>query len=138
MAANLNIVVLAGNITKDVELRHTGSGTAVTEVTLAINNRYKGADGNWVEEPVFVDCTVWGRQAEVLNEYCRKGTPITIEGRLKLDTWEDKNTGQNRQKLRVNATRMQMNGDSQRPMESNSPAPAQGAQPVNSNDDYTF
>tara|TARA_Y100000004_G_scaffold174241_1_gene212794 strand:+ start:93 stop:500 length:408 start_codon:yes stop_codon:yes gene_type:complete len=119
--ANVNLVVIAGNVTRDIELRHTNSGKAVCEVGLAVNNRYKGQDGNWVEEPVFVDVTLWGRQAEIAEQYCRKGTNIHIEGELKLHQWQDKNSGQQRQKLKVTARRLQLLGDSQQAMSAQQP-----------------
>jgi single-strand DNA-binding protein len=110
MAASYNRVVLVGNITRDIELRQTkNKGTSVTDMGLAINEKYKDGDGNSVEETVFVDVTLWGRQAEVAAEYLGKGSPVLIEGRLKLDQWET-DDGQKRQKLKVTADRMQMLG----------------------------
>ncbi|MCG8650667.1 MAG: single-stranded DNA-binding protein, partial [Pirellulales bacterium] len=81
-------------------------GTAVTEIGLAVTDRRKNQSGEWVEEPVFVDVTLWGRTAEIASEYLSKGSPVFIEGRLKLDTWET--DGQKRSKLRVVCDRMQM------------------------------
>lgn len=106
--ASFNRVILVGNITRDIELRYTSGGTAVTEAGLAVNDRRKNQSGEWVEETTFVDVTLWGRQAEVANEYLSKGSPVLIEGRLKLDTWET--DGQKRSKLRVVGERMQMLG----------------------------
>jgi len=106
--ASFNRVILLGNLTRDVEIKYTQSGLAVTEVGLAVNDRRKDASGNWVEETTFVDVTLWGRTAEVASEYLSKGSPILIEGRLKLDTWETE--GQKRSKLRVVGERMQMVG----------------------------
>ena len=97
-----------GNLTRDVELRYTPSGTAVTEIGLAVNDRRKDANGQWVDETTFVDITLWGRTAEICNEYLGKGSGVLIEGRLKLDQWDDKQTGQKRSKLRVTGERMQM------------------------------
>ena len=105
--ASYNRVVLLGNLTRDPELRYIPSGTAVSEIGLAVNDRIKRND-QWVEEATFVDVTLWGRTAEVANEYLSKGSNILIEGRLKLDTWEK--DGQKRSKLRVVADRMQMVG----------------------------
>jgi single-strand DNA-binding protein len=85
-----------------------GSGIAVTEVGLAVNDRRKNANGEWVEETTFVDVTLWGRTAEVANQYLSKGSPMFIEGRLKLDSWEK--DGQKHSKLRVTCDRMQMLG----------------------------
>ncbi|EMI21280.1 single-strand binding protein [Rhodopirellula maiorica SM1] len=104
--ASYNRVVLVGNITRDIELKYTQGGTAVTEITIAVNDRRKSASGEWVEETTFVDVTLWGRTAEVASEYLSKGSPILVEGRLKLDMWET--DGQKRSKLRVIGERMQM------------------------------
>jgi single-strand DNA-binding protein len=106
--ASFNRVILVGNLTRDVELKYLQSGMAVTEIGLAVNNRRKAASGEWVEEPVFVDITLWGRTAEVASEYLGKGSSVLIEGRLKLDTWESE--GQKRSKLRVVGERLQMLG----------------------------
>ena len=106
--ASFNRVILVGNLTRDVDLKYLQSGTAVTEVGLAVNDRRKAASGEWVEETTFVDVTLWGRTAEVASEYLSKGSPILIEGRLKLDQWET--DGQKRSKLRVVADKMQMIG----------------------------
>jgi single-strand DNA-binding protein len=119
--ASFNRVILVGNLTRDPELRYTSSGTAVTDVGLAVNDRYKNAKGEWVDQPTFVDVTLWARTAEVASEYLSKGSPVLIEGRLKLDTWET-NDGQKRSKLHVVGERMQMlarlgEGGSQRPSE---------------------
>lgn len=103
--ASYNRVILVGNLTRDPELRYTPNGLAVSEIGLAVNDRVKRND-QWVDEPTFVDVTLWERTAEVANEYLSKGSPVLIEGRLKLDTWEK--DGQKRSKLRVVATKMQM------------------------------
>ena len=105
--ASYNRVVLVGNLTRDVDLRYTPSQTAVTDIGLAVNDRVK-RNNEWVDETTFVDVTLWGRQAEVANEYLSKGAPVLIEGRLKLDTWEQE--GQKRSKLRVVGEKMQMLG----------------------------
>ena len=105
--ASYNRVVLVGNLTRDVDLRYTPSQTAVTDIGLAVNDRVK-RNNEWVDEATFVDVTLWGRQAEVANEYLSKGAPVLIEGRLKLDTWEQE--GQKRSKLRVVGEKMQMLG----------------------------
>ena len=107
--ASYNRVILVGNLTRDPELRYIPSGTAVTDIGLAVNDRRKNASGEWVEETTFVDVTLWARQAEVASEYLSKGAPVLIEGRLKLDSWEN-NEGQKRSKLRVVSERMQMLG----------------------------
>ena len=106
--ASFNKVILMGNLTRDVELKYTSSQTAVTEVTLAVNDRKKGQDGQWQDETTFVDVTLWGRTAEIADQYLGKGSGVMIEGRLRLDQWEDKQTGQRRSRLRVTGERMQM------------------------------
>jgi single-strand DNA-binding protein len=106
--ASYNRVILVGNLTRDVELRYIASGTAVTDIGLAVNDRVKKND-QWVDETTFVDITLWGRTAEVANEYLNKGSSVLIEGRLKLDSWEN-NEGQKRSKLKVIGERMQMLG----------------------------
>jgi single-strand DNA-binding protein len=105
--ASFNRVVLLGNLTRDIELRYIGSGTAVTDIGLAVNDRVKKND-QWVDETTFVDITLWGRTAEVANEYLSKGSSVLIEGRLKLESWEK--DGQKRTKLKVIGERMQMVG----------------------------
>lgn len=106
--ASFNKVILVGNVTRDPELKYISSGTAVTEIGLAVNDRRKNASGEWVEETTFVDVTLWGRTAEVAGEYVTKGSPLLIEGRLKLDTWEKE--GKKNSKLRVVGERMQLLG----------------------------
>lgn len=93
--------MLIGNLTRDPEVRYTPKGTAVTDLGLAINRNYSTDDGDKREETTFVDITFWGRQAETLGQYMKKGRPLYVEGRLQLDTWDDKNTGQKRSKLKV-------------------------------------
>lgn len=106
--ASFNKVILVGNLTRDVELKHTGGGTPVAEIGLAINEKIKNQSGEWVESATFVDVTLWGRTAEVAGQYLRKGSPVLIDGRLKLDQWEK--DGQKRSKLSVVCERMQMLG----------------------------
>ena len=97
--ASYNRVILVGNLTRDPELRYIPSGMAVTEVGLAVNDRRKTATGEWVEDVTFVDVTAWARNAEIASEYLTKGSPVLIEGRLKLDSWEK--DGQKHSKLKV-------------------------------------
>ncbi len=106
--ASYNRVMLIGNLTRDIELRHTPGGTAVTDMGMAVNDRRKNAQGEWVDEVTYVDVTLWGRTAEVAGEYLRKGAPVFIEGRLKLDSWEAE--GQKKYKLRVVGERLQLLG----------------------------
>ena len=108
--ANLNKVQLIGNITRDPEVKYTPNGSAVTDLGLAINRFYTTETGEKREEVTFVDVTLWGRQAEIAGEYCKKGRSIYVEGRLQLDSWEDKATGQKRNKLRVVGDSMQLLG----------------------------
>jgi single-strand DNA-binding protein len=106
--ASYNKVILVGNVTRDPELRYIANGTAVTDIGLAVNDRRKTASGEWVEETTFVDVTLWGRTAEIAGEYVTKGSPLLIDGRLKLDTWEK--DGKKNSKLRVVCDRMQLLG----------------------------
>ena len=99
--ASFNKVILAGNLTRDPELRYTPKGTAVARITLAVNRTYTAEGGEKKEEVSFVDVDVWGRQSEVISQYMKKGRPLLVEGRLKQDTWEDKNTKQKQSKLKV-------------------------------------
>ena len=97
---SFNQVILIGNLTRDVELRHTPSNQTVANIGMAMNRQYQTKDGERREEVTFVDCEAWGRQAEVMAQYLSKGRPVMIQGRLKLDTWQDKEGG-NRSKLKV-------------------------------------
>lgn len=107
--ASFNKVILMGNLTRDPEVRYTPSGTAVSEVGLAVNRTWFDKQTNQKKEEVtFVDVTLWGRQAEVAGEYLGKGRGVLIEGRLQLDQWDDKETGQKRSKLRVVGENMTM------------------------------
>ncbi len=109
--ASFNKVILLGNLTRDPQVRYTPSGTAVAEIGLAVNRYWFDKQTNSRrEETTFVDVTLWGRDAEVAGEYLAKGRPVLIEGRLQLDTWDDKTTGQKRSKLHVVGERMQMLG----------------------------
>ena len=108
--ANLNKVLLMGNLTRDPEVRYTPKGTAVAELGIAVNRVYTGENGEKREEVTFVDVTVWGRTAENAGEYLKKGRPVFIEGRLQLDSWEDKQSGQKRNKLKVVADNVQFLG----------------------------
>ena len=99
--ANFNKVILAGNLTRDPELRYTPKGTALVKFGMAINRTWKSESGESKEEVTFVDVDAWDRQAEVIAQYFRKGKPILVEGRLQQDTWEDKTTHEKRSKLKV-------------------------------------
>jgi len=97
---NLNRVLLMGNLTRDPELRYLPSNTPVVSIGLAVNRRWRNQQDQQQEETTFVDCEAFGRSAEVINQYLRKGRPVFIEGRLRLDQWQDKE-GQNRSKMKV-------------------------------------
>jgi single-strand DNA-binding protein len=105
--ADLNKVFLMGRLTFDPELRRTPNGTAVTELRMATSRSWSGRDGERREETLFIDVTVWDRQAENCCQYLRKGSPIHVEGYLRVDTWDDKTTGEKRSKIRVQADRVQ-------------------------------
>jgi len=107
---NLNKVMLIGNVTRDPEVKYTPKGTAVAEVGLAISRTFTPEGGEKREETTFVDITFWGRQAEIVGEYAKKGKPIFVEGRLQLDSWEDKTSGQKRNKLRIVGEGLQLLG----------------------------
>ena len=111
--ASLNKVILVGNLTRDVELRYTPKGMAVASFGLAINRHWTNEAGEKKEEVTFVDCSAWGRTAENLAQYMKKGGAILIEGRLRLEQWDDKQTGQKRQKLSVVAEMIQLLGSPQ-------------------------
>ena len=108
--ANFNKVILVGNLTRDPEVRYTPKGSAVADIALAVNRNYTLETGEKREEVTFVDVTLWGRTAEIAGEYLKKGRPVLIEGRLQMDTWDDKQTGQKRSKLKVVGESMQLLG----------------------------
>jgi len=108
--ASFNKVILLGNLTRDPEVRYTPKGTAVAELGMAVNRVYTAENGEKREETTFVDVTLWGRTAEIAGEYLKKGRPVFIEGRLQLDSWEDKTSGQKRSKLKVVGEGLQLLG----------------------------
>ena len=108
--ANLNKVMLIGNLTRDPEIKYTPKGNAVADIGLAINRNYTLDSGEKREETTFVDVVLWGRLAELAGQYLKKGRSVYIEGRLQLDTWDDKQTGQKRSKMRVVGETMQFLG----------------------------
>mgnify|MGYP002636953692 FL=1 len=109
--ASFNKVIIAGNVARDIELRHIPSGTAVADVSLAINSQWKDKNSNEKKEEVtFVECTLWGRTAELAGEYLKKGSPVLFEGRLHQESWEDKTSGAKRSKLKVIVETMQFLG----------------------------
>ena len=112
--ASLNKVLLIGNLTQDPELRRIPSGTAVSTLRVALNESYQNKSGERVERSLFLDVDVWDRQAETCQQYLSKGSPVFIEGRLQMDTWDDKETGQKRSRLMVRAELVQFLGGPRR------------------------
>ncbi len=111
--ASYNHVILAGNLTSDIDLRHLPSGTAVADLRLAVSEKFKRKDGESVEKTVFVDVAVWDKQAENCAKYLGKGSPVLIEGRLQMDEWQTKE-GEKRTKLRIRANTVQFLSSSPR------------------------
>lgn len=146
--STLNRVFLMGNLTRDPEVRYTPSGIAVGDLGLAVNETYKNKAGETIESTVFVDIEVWARQAETCAEYLGKGAPVFVEGRLKLDQWENQQ-GEKRSKLRVRADRVQFLGaprrtaetadaPAARPAQPSAPPPPSGGDPHHDEDDIPF
>ncbi|HEX8752806.1 MAG TPA: single-stranded DNA-binding protein [Solirubrobacterales bacterium] len=108
-ASNVNVVVITGNLTRDPELRHTGGGTAICKLRVAVNSRRKDQSGNWVDKPNFFDVTVWGAQGENCANYLSKGRPVAVEGRLDWREWEDQQ-GNKRQTVEIIANSVQFLG----------------------------
>jgi single-strand DNA-binding protein len=142
--STLNRVFLMGHLTRDPEVRYTPSQTAVGTLGMAINEKYKNKAGETVEKTVFVDVDVWGRQAETCAEYLYKGSPVFVEGSLKLDQWTNQQ-GEKRSKLAVSATRVQFLGAPKRgaetadaPPQHSTPPPADLERPVADDDDIPF
>lgn len=138
--ASFNKVILVGNLTRDPELRYTPKGTAIAKIGLAVNRVWTSESGEKKEEVTFVDVDVFGRTAENVGQYMRKGRPILIEGRLRLDQWDDKQTGQKRSRLGVVAESVQFLGSpagtgdsstpSQRPARTSAPAAEPPSEPI--------
>jgi single-strand DNA-binding protein len=118
---SINIVILGGNLTRDPEVRYTPQGSAVASFGLAVNRSFKTKDGGQKDEVCFVDVETWGRQAETVGEYLKKGRPVLVEGRLVMDSWEGKD-GQKRTRHKVTAMRVQFLGSRGQ----SAPAPAKG------------
>ena len=149
--ASFNKVLLLGNLTRDPEVRYTPKGSAVCDLGIAVNRSYTTDAGEKREEATFVDVTLWGRTAEVAGEYPKKGRPVFIEGRLQLDSWDDKQTGQKRSKLKVIGETMQLLGsgrggggapaeasDEDRPSSRPTPTPKPSTQPQPDEDEIPF
>jgi single-strand DNA-binding protein len=134
--ANFNKVILAGNLTRDPELRYTPSGKAIAKFALAINRTWTTETGEKKEDTTFVDIDCFGRQAEVISQYMKKGRPLLVEGRLKLDQWDDKQTGQKRSRLGVVLESFSFldsgrgDGGGGAPSEASRPRPVAAAAPV--------
>jgi single-strand DNA-binding protein len=128
--ASFNKVILVGNLTRDPELRYTPKGLAIAKIGLAVNRNWRTETGEQKEEVTFVDVDAFGKQAETLGQYMRKGSPILIEGRLRLDQWDDKQTGQKRSKLGVVVEGFQFLGGGQRPEGGAPSAPKPAARPA--------
>jgi single-strand DNA-binding protein len=107
---NLNRVMLMGNLTRDPDLKYTPKGTAIADFGLAINRNWKTETGEKREETTFVGCVAFGRVAEIIGEYCKKGNPLYVEGRLTQDTWDDKTSGEKKSKTKVNVENIQLLG----------------------------
>ena len=132
---NYNKVMLMGNLTRDIELKYTAGNNAVANLGLAVNRRYR-ANEEMKEETTFIDCEAWGKTAENLSKYLSKGSPVFLEGRLKLDEWQDRD-GNRRSKLRVVVESFQFIDAGGRKSTGGSASPA-AAQPTVSNDDIPF
>lgn len=128
--ASFNKVILVGNLTRDPELRYTPKGTAIAKIGIAVNRVWTTETGEKKEEVTFVDVDVFGRTAENVGQYMRKGRPILIEGRLRLDQWEDKQTGQKKSRLGVVAETVQFLGSAAGGGEGGAPAPVRRAAPA--------
>jgi single-strand DNA-binding protein len=132
--ASFNKVILAGNLTRDPELRYTPKGTAVARLGIACNRKWKSETGEMKEEVTFVDVDAFGKTAETIGQYLKKGRPILIEGRLRYDTWEDKQSGQKKSKLGVVLENFQFldsgGGRGEGAAEASSPRPASGSAPA--------
>jgi single-strand DNA-binding protein len=153
MAVNINRVILGGNLTRDPELRYISTGRAVAQVGIAINHVYTTESGERREDVTFVDIEAWGKTAETMGQYLKKGRPVLVEGRLKLDTWDDKQTNQKRSKLKVVCDRFHFldsggnrSGEAgaaatprpEKPAAGASPAPEPDEPPAEPHDDVPF
>ena len=124
--ASYNRTIIVGNLTRDVELRTIPSGTSVADIGVAVNDREKRGD-DWIDVTTFLDVTLWGSTAEVASEYLSKGSPVLVEGKLRLETWNAKETGEKRSKLKIVADKMQLLGTKGQPGGQDQASPAQAA-----------
>lgn len=121
---SINKVMISGNLTRDAEKRTTPSGTSLLNFGVAVNDRRRNANGEWEDYANFIDCTMFGRRADALEQYLTKGTKVAIEGKLHYSSWEDRNTGQRRSKLDVTVDEIELMSRSN------------GGQPASSGDNY--
>jgi single-strand DNA-binding protein len=121
---SLNKVFLMGNLTRDPELRVTPKGTSICQFALAINRKFKMESGESREEVIFVDVEAWGKQGETIAKFVTKGRPLFVEGRLRLDQWEDKNTKEKRSRMKVVLEQFEFLGDSRGGGGGGAPAPS--------------
>ena len=128
--ASFNKVILVGNLTRDPELRYTPKGMAITKIGIAVNRVWKNEAGESKEEVTFVDIDAFGKQAETIGQYLKKGRPLLIEGRLRLDQWDDKQTGQKRSKLGVVLEGFQFLGGGPNRNAGDAPRPAMASAPA--------
>lgn len=130
MAVSLNKVLVAGNLTRDPQVKFFANERALADFSIACNRRYKGGDGQWKDEVTYIDIEAWGRTAELVGQYLTKGRSCFVEGRLRLDSWEDKQSGARRSKLKVVADNVQFLGGRGEggPSEGGAPAPAPAAE----------
>jgi len=128
--ANFNKVILAGNLTRDPELRYTPKGLAIAKIGLAISRKWRSEAGEMKEEVTFVDVDAFGKTAETIGQYLKKGRPILVEGRLRYETWDDKSTGAKRSKLGVVMDSFQFIDSNRGEGEGSAPAAARPARPA--------
>lgn len=131
--AAFNKVILIGNITRDVELRYSPKGMAIAKIGMAVNRKWQSETGEKKEEVTFIDVDSFGKQAEVIGQYCRKGSSLLVEGRLKLDQWDDKQTGQKRSRLGVVLESFQFIGGKREESKTLAPEPRSKVADVPSN-----
>lgn len=140
--ANFNKVILAGNLTRDIELRHLPSNVPVGSFGLAVNEKWKDKQsGEWVERANFVDCEAFGKSAEILAQYASKGSPLLVEGKLRFEQWDDKQSGQKRSKLKVVVETFQFLGGGERQTAKPVSSPTAGGGPIHdpvADDDIPF
>lgn len=135
---NLNLVQLMGNLTRDPELRVTPKGTVICTFSIAVNRKFKDDSGGEREEVLFADCEAWGKTGEAISKYCTKGKPLYVQGRLKLDQWEDKTTKEKRSRMKVVLDNFQFLGDGRGADKPAAPAPSRSIPQENLDEDVPF